>query len=191
MMANLHVSEEKPPEDPDSPLSYTMEGFRGLPPSSMIPFYWSPGWNSVQAINKYQEETGGSLRGGNPGLRLFEPAQNGKPDYFMSVPEPFVPSEGRLLMVPLHHIFGSEELSTHAASVSSRAAKPYIGINPEDAVELGLQEGQPRSFDVDGQALRLPVKISPFLPRGVAGLPYGLPGLPFVELPAWSNLKKE
>jgi len=191
MMANLHVSEEKPPEDPDSPLSYTMEGFRGLPPSSMIPFYWSPGWNSVQAINKYQEETGGSLRGGNPGLRLFEPAQNSKPDYFMSVPEPFVPSEGRLLMVPLHHIFGSEELSTRAASVSSRAAKPYIGINPEDAVELGLQEGQLRSFDADGQTLRLPVKISPALPRGVAGLPYGLPGFPFVELPVWSSLKKE
>jgi NADH-quinone oxidoreductase subunit G len=191
MKANIQVSEEKPPEDPDSPLSYTMEGFRGLPPSSMIPFYWSPGWNSVQSINKYQEEIGGSLRGGDPGLRLFEPAQNAKADYFMSVPEPFVPSEGRLLMVPVHHIFGSEELSTHAASVSSRAAKPYIGINPEDALELGLQEGQLRSFDIDGQALRLPVKISPSLPRGMAGLPYGLPGLPFVELPVWSNLKKE
>jgi NADH-quinone oxidoreductase subunit G len=109
----------------------------------------------------------------------------------MSVPEPFVSSEGRLLMVPVHHIFGSEELSTHAASVSTRAAKPYIGINPEDAVESGLTEGEPRSFDVDGQVFRLPVKISSSIPRGVAGLPYGLPGLPFVELPAWSNLKKE
>ena len=169
MKANIQVSEEKPPEDPDSSLSYTMEGFRGLPPSSMIPFYWSPGWNSVQSINKYQEEIGGSLRGGDPGLRLFEPAQNSKANYFMSVPEPFVPSEGRLLMVPVHHIFGSEELSTHAAAVAERSAKPYVVINSEDAAELGVQEGQLRSFDVDGQALRLPVKISPSIPRGCGG----------------------
>ncbi len=37
MNANLHVSEEKPPEDPDSSLSYTMEGFRGLPPPTLTP----------------------------------------------------------------------------------------------------------------------------------------------------------
>jgi len=191
MKADVHVSEEKPPEDSYSSLSYTMEGFRGMPPPSMIPFYWSPGWNSVQSINKYQEEIGGSLRGGDPGLRLFEPAQPGKTDYFPSVPEPFVPSEGRLLIVPLHHIFGSEELSSHAAGVSERSAKPYLLINSEDAAELKVEEGQLRSFDVDGQALRLPVRISPSIPRGVAGLPYGLSGLPFVELPSWSSLKKE
>ena len=72
MHAHTHVSEEKPPEDPDSPLSYTMEGYRGKPPSSMIPFFWSPGWNSVQSINKYQEEVGGSLRGDDPSLYLRE-----------------------------------------------------------------------------------------------------------------------
>jgi NADH-quinone oxidoreductase subunit G len=191
MKANIQVSEEKPPEDPDSSLSYTMEGFRGLPPSSMIPFYWSPGWNSVQSISKYQDEVGGHLKGGEPGVRLLEPSSSGKTEYFTSVPEPFIPSEGRLLMVPVHHIFGSEELSSHAAAVAERAVKSYVGINPEDASDLAVQEGQLRAFDVDGQSLRLTVKINPSLPRGVAGLPYGLTGLPFVELPAWSLLKKE
>ena len=28
---------------------------------------WAPGWNSVQAITKFQEEIGGPLRGGDPG----------------------------------------------------------------------------------------------------------------------------
>ena len=78
MLANVNVSEPKPPEDPDSSLSYTMEGFRGLPPSTMIPFFWSPGWNSVQSINKYQQEIGGPLHGGDPGIRLFAPASKSK-----------------------------------------------------------------------------------------------------------------
>ncbi len=70
MNANKNVSEPKPPEDPDSALTYTMEGYQGKPPSSIIPFFWSPGWNSVQSINKYQIEVGGSLHDGDPGLRF-------------------------------------------------------------------------------------------------------------------------
>ncbi len=191
MNANINVSEPKPPEDPDSPFSYTMEGFRGLPPSPLIPFYWSPGWNSVQSVNKYQEEVGGHLRGGDPGIRLFEPIQNGKTDYFTSVPEVFVPAADRFMMVPLHHIFGSEELSARSPAVAQRSSKSYVAVNSEDAVQFKIQNGQLLAFEVDGQAYRLPVIISPALPRGVAGLPYGLPGLPFVELPAWGIPKKE
>ncbi len=189
MKANVNVSEEKPPEDTDSSLSYTMEGYRGLAPSSMIPFFWSPGWNSVQSISKYQDEVGGHLRGGDPGVRLLEPA--GTSEYFTSVPEPFSASEGRLMIVPLHHIFGSEELSSHSPSVAARMAKPYVGISPEDATEYGVKEGMVRTIEVDGQSLRLPVIIRPGLPRGVAGLPYGLTGFSFVELPGWGVLKKE
>jgi NADH-quinone oxidoreductase subunit G len=191
MNANVNVSEEKPPEDPDSSLSYTMEGYRGLPPPSLTPFYWSPGWNSVQSINKYQDEVGGSLRGGDPGIRLFEPSQNGAPDYFVSIPEGFARSQGRLLMVPLHHIFGSEELSARSAGVAQRSAKPYVAVNAEDASDMKILEGQMLAFELDGQAYRLPLKTSTALPRGVAGLPYGLPELPYIELPAWSTLKKE
>lgn len=190
MLANINVSEPKPAVDPDSSLSYTMEGFRGLPPSTMIPFYWSPGWNSEQSINKYQQEIGGSLRGGDPGLRLFEPVQRGKVNYFMSVPEIFISLEGHLLMVPLHHIFGSEELSARSPSIGERSPNAYVTVNTEDAIELQVQENQLLSFEVDGQHYQLPVKVSAAMPKGVAGLPYGLPGLPFVELPAWGILKK-
>lgn len=191
MQANLNVSEPKPPVDPDSSMSFTMEGLRGLPPSSMIPFFWSPGWNSVQSINKYQQEVGGPLRGGDPGLRCFEPTQNGIINYFMSEPEFFVSWKGHLLIVPLHHIFGSEELSTRSPSIRERSPNAYVMVNTEDALELEVQENQLLSFDVDGQSYRLPVKLSATMPKGVAGLPYGLQDLPFVELPAWGILKKE
>src|SRR5262249_57333533 len=52
MFANITVHEPKPPDDPDSPLSFSMEGYQGQPPSPLITRYWSPGWNSVQEIGR-------------------------------------------------------------------------------------------------------------------------------------------
>jgi NADH-quinone oxidoreductase subunit G len=74
MLANVNVSEPKPPVDPDSPMSYTMEGLRGMPPSSLTPFYWSPGWNSVQSVNKYQEAVGEVAERRRPGNSFTQPA---------------------------------------------------------------------------------------------------------------------
>jgi NADH-quinone oxidoreductase subunit G len=191
MLANINVSEPKPPIDTDSPLSYTMEGFRGLPPSSMIPFFWAPGWNSVQSINKYQQEVGGPLRDGDPGIRCFEPVKTSTIQYFKSDPAIFESQEDHLLIVPLHHIFGSEELSAMSPAVGERSPSPYVLVNTADSADLKLRENDELSFEVGGQPYQLPVKVSSDMPRGMAGLPYGLPGLPFVELPAWGILKKE
>ena len=140
MLANINVSEPKPPEDPDSPLSYTMEGSRQQPPSSAIPFFWSPGWNSVQSVNKYQEEVGAALRGGDPGLRLLEPAANASAKYYDGVPEAFKPSAGHLFIVPLHHIYGSDEQSSHAKAVAQRIPKPYVMVSESDATKLKLKK---------------------------------------------------
>lgn len=189
MNAHINVSEPKPPVDPDSPLSYTMEGLRALPPSSLIPFYWSPGWNSVQAVNKYQEEVGAALRGGNPGLRLIEPMRHSQLSYFTAVPEIFQHLEDHLWVVPLQHIFGSEELSAHAAAVAQRVVQPYVLISTWNAAELDLTEGKMLAFDIDSQPYALPVKISPVLKRNVIGLPYGLAAIPYAELPAWAIVR--
>ena len=191
MLANVNVSEPKPPEDPDSSLSYTMEGFRGLPPSTMIPFFWSPGWNSVQSINKYQQEIGGPLHGGDPGIRLLAPVQNQKSNYFTSMPALFKPADGRLLMVFVHHIFGSEELSQRAPGIAERSPKPYILLHAEDANKLKISENQLLNFDIAGQPYKLPVKICSEMATGVAGLPFGLQGLPFVDLPAFATFKND
>ncbi len=188
MLANIAVSEPKPPEDLDSGMSYTMEGTRALPPSSMIPFFWSPGWNSVQSVNKYQEEVGAALRGGDPGVRLFE-ASGKQLQYFNDVPEKFKPVENQLWIVPVHHIFGSEELSAKAASVSKRVPQPYLLVNGDDAIKLKLREGDAIEFEIDGQQLRLPVKLSASISIGVAGLPVGLPKMSFIELPAWGIIR--
>jgi len=190
MNASTNVSEPKPPEDPDSSLSYTMEGYRGQPPSSLIPFFWSPGWNSVQSVNKYQEEVGGHLRGGDPGVRLIEANANKEVNYFTGVPEVFHAIEDHIWMVWTHHIFGSEELSARASAVRQRIPKPYVMISTKDAAHWKLEEGAVLSFAIDKHSYTLPVKVNASMPFGVAALPYGLEGMPSTQMPAWGIVKK-
>ena len=190
MLANINVSEPKPPEDPDSPFSFSMEGYAGVPPSSLISRFWSPGWNSPQAINKFQIEVGGALHGGDPGKRLIEPAENGKPSYFSDVPNPFEPRDGEWLIVPLYHIFGSDELSILTPGVAERAPQPYLALNPDDAAALQVGDGEEVEISLAGVPQRLPVKLSSALPKGVGGLPAGLPELHGIALTAWSQVTK-
>ena len=82
MNANITVSEPKPLQDLDSPLAFSMEGRQENPPSSLVPFYWTPGWNSVQAMYNYLDEPGASMKGGDPGIRLIEPVEGIKNIYF-------------------------------------------------------------------------------------------------------------
>lgn len=184
MNAHIAVSETKPPEDSDSPLSYTMEGLRAEPPSSIIPFFWSPGWNSVQSVNKYQEEVGAALRGGDPGVRLIEPTINAIPNYFVGVPDAFIPLEDHLWLVPLHHIFGSDELSAKSHAVAQRIGSLYILLSAHDASEYHLQDNL-FSFSIEGQSYKLPVHITNDLPAGMAAVPYGYKGVPYGDLPEW------
>jgi NADH-quinone oxidoreductase subunit G len=188
MNAAINVNEPKPPEDPDSPLAFSMEGFPGQPPPALIPHYWAPGWNSVQSVNKFQAEVGGELRGGDPGIRLIEPAMTAKPNYFREIPEPFSPQGGRWLLLPIHHIFGSEELSLHSPSIAELAPKPYLALNAEDAERLRIMDGQEIEVRFCGMKGRLRIKRVPGLPKGVAAVPAGLSQLQGVSLPAWTKL---
>src|SRR5580692_11294610 len=128
VLVNIDVSEPAPPSDPDSSLSFSMEGTPEQPPGALIPFFWSPGWNSIQAVNTYQKEVGGPLRDGDAGVRILEPApENGQP-YFSDIPAAFEPRDGEWLLVPIHHIFGSDELSLAAQGIAELAAKPHVAV---------------------------------------------------------------
>jgi len=175
MLANIDVSEPKPPDDPDSPLAFSMEGYQEQPPPALIPRFWAPGWNSIQSLNKFQEEVAGPLRGGDPGRRLIEPAAAGAGAYFDEIPASFEPRGGEWLVVPLYHIFGSEELSILTPGVAELAPRPYLALNPEDAAQLGAADGQEAGVTVGSRTHRLPVRLVPSLPRGTLGLPVGLP----------------
>ncbi len=80
------------------------------------------------------------------------------------------PGTDEFLLVPLYHIFGSDPLSMESPATASLAPTPYIALNSADAARLGAAEGQ----EVQVAGTRLPVRIVPELPTGVAGVPSGL-----------------
>jgi len=165
--ANVTVHEPKPGEDRDAPMAFSMEGFGGPPPPELMPRAWAPGWNSGQAINKFQIEVGSGMHRSAPGRKLIEPsAEQGT--YFNSVPSPFQTRAGEFLILPASHIFGSEELSIHAPGISELSTKPYIGLATADAARLGIAEGQTVSLRLGREAISLPVRVRPALPAGVA-----------------------
>jgi NADH-quinone oxidoreductase subunit G len=176
ILANVDVSEPKPPDDPDTPFSFTMEGYQEGAHPALIARYWTPGWNSVQALNRFQEEIAGPLRGGDPGVRLIEPNSTSVMRYFQDVPDKSEPRKGEWLIIPLYHIFGSEELSIHTSGVAELAPKPYIAFNPEDARKSTLNEGDYVQINAIEESFVAPVKYETTLPTGAIGVPVGLPG---------------
>jgi NADH-quinone oxidoreductase subunit G len=190
MLAHINVHEPKPPADPDSPLAFSMEGYDGQPPADLIQRFWAPGWNSVQALNKFQGEIGGPLRGGDPGQRLIEPIPDARIKYFKEIPAAKTDNE-EWILIPVHHIFGSEELSAGAPGVAARSPQPYVALNAEDAAELGTAADEEVEVRWNTRSHRLPVRLLPSLPRRVAGMPFGLPGWPLLDLPACGRILRE
>ncbi|HEX6268911.1 MAG TPA: molybdopterin-dependent oxidoreductase, partial [Anaerolineales bacterium] len=188
MHADVSVHEPKPPDDPDAPLHFSMEGYDGQPPPSLIPRYWAPGWNSVQALNKFQDEVGGSLIGGSPGRRLIERSQESQLSYYQDIPKAFTHRADEYLALPLYHIFGSDELSRLSPPIAERMPGMYVAVGPELAQNLGAVEGQWIEITLENDSLRLPLRIDASLPATLVGLPAGFPGIP-VALPAWAKLE--
>lgn len=190
--AHVNVHEPKPAVDIDSPLTFSMEGYYGgRLPGALLPYLWTPGWNSVQALNKFQDEVGGRLRQGAGGQRLIKPQATTSTAYFDDIPSPFVPREGAWWVIPSYHIFGSEELSRMAPAIAARAPAPYFALNVEDATGLGITPGTIAVLQFGDITHRLPLILRPALPDGVAELPSGLPGLEGLRLPAWAEIMPE
>jgi NADH-quinone oxidoreductase subunit G len=157
-----------------------MEGYEGLPPSGLITRYWSPGWNSIQALNKFQQEVGGLLRDGDPGIFLIKPFSCNSASFFATTPSAIQIGIIERLLIPIYHIFGSEELSMVSPAVKERAPEPYLALNPDDPLAIDEEI----SFTLGDIPYILPVKKMPGLPLHCAGLPAGLPELPFASLPS-------
>lgn len=190
MDANVSVSEPILPQDPDSPLSFSMEGSQENPPSSLVPFYWTPGWNSVQAMNNYLDEPDASMKGGDPGVRLFDQGEGDENTYFKTV-TPFMEiNKNEWLIIPVYQIFGSDELSSVGPSVLQRIQEPFVLINQNDADLIHVNNGDYVQLDILKSKLKLKVKIGNSLTQGIAGLSVNLPGMPFIDLPGTGKIHK-
>ena len=189
--ANVTVHEPTPPDDPDSPLSFSMEGYGGPPPAPLIPLFWAPRWDSnQQAIVKFQSEVNGPLRGGPAGVRLIVPKPERPRDYFTEVPAPSRPRAEEWLLIPRYHLFGSEETSRAAPAVMELAPPPYILLHPDDARRFQIGPGDEVVLRLEERAYRLPARIGTEVQRGCAGVPAGIAPFVGIALPAWSRLER-
>ncbi len=190
MTAQIDVHEPAPSEDEDSALAFSMEGYEGDPPAALLARVWAPGWNSVQAISKFQQEVGGPLRGGPAGTRLIGPKPDAAPVAGGAIPAAFQPRDDEWLVVPVHLIYGSEELSARAPGVAELVPSPFVAVSPSDAERLGIGDGDEVEVVVGGATESRAARLVPELPPGTLGLPVGLPGTAYVSLPAWGVVRK-
>ncbi|MFO7527927.1 MAG: NADH-quinone oxidoreductase subunit NuoG [Marinobacter sp.] len=173
MRANRSVSEPRVPQDPDTAFAFSMEGYSGFRhPHQQVPFAWAPGWNSPQAWNKFTDEVGGHLRGGDPGIRLLEP-RPGHYSYESDIPAAFQPSDTDFRPVVLSRLFGGEETSARAEPIRQRVESPVLLMSEADATALGAELGG-LVMVTGGQAcVTLPARVQADWPRGLVGLPAG------------------
>ena len=190
MNANIAVSETKLSQDNDSPLAFSMEGQPENPPSSLVPFYWVPGWNSVQAMYNYLDEPGGSMKGGDPGVRLFESAEEGNLIYFKHKAQITVVQKDEWLIVPVYQIFGSDELSSASTSILQRIHEPFVLMNKKDADIITVKDGDTVQLEILKIKLKVKVKIGKSIVQGLAGLSVNLPGMPFIDIPGRGKFHK-
>jgi NADH-quinone oxidoreductase subunit G len=165
-----------------------MEGYDGQPPTDLITRYQAPGWNSVQAVLKYQATAGGPLKSGTSGVRLLSPNGNRHMAYFEKHRTGGRLNDDERVLVPLHHLYGSEELSMASPAVAAQAPLPYIALGPDDPLAKPGSTVQMAAGDV---TVSLQVKVLPGLCRSVAGIPVGIPGIPAGPQPHTCRLSKE
>jgi NADH-quinone oxidoreductase subunit G len=190
MNAHIVVSESRVSQDNDSPLAFSMEGQQEYPPSSLVPFYWTSGWNSVQAMYNYLDEPNGPMKGGDPGIRMIEPALEPNSSFFKIDFKSFEYQKDEWLIIPVYQIFGSEELSSVSSAIIQRIQEPFLFLNQKDSEILSVMSGELIQLEAGSIKLKIKVIIENSLRQGIAGLSVNLPGMPFIDLPGRGNLTK-
>jgi NADH-quinone oxidoreductase subunit G len=190
MNAHLAVSETGISKDLDSPLAFSMEGLHESPPSSLVPFYWTPGWNSVQALYNYLDELNGSMKGGDPGIRLIEPGDGNNNSYFEINPQTSKLQSDELPVIPVYQIFGSEELSSASSAIAHRIQEPFLFLNQKDAEIFHIKDGELIRLEIQGYNLKIKAKIGNSLKQGITGLSVNLPGMQFIDMPCQGKIFK-
>jgi NADH-quinone oxidoreductase subunit G len=190
--ADRTVFEPAPTPDPDSALAYSVEGLQPQSsPEELRTRTWWPGWNSSNGLHKLGEELEALGPARHSGVRLLD---GGAPERELPLARPpartATREPGDVVLVAVHHIYGSERLSMHTPGIREQAPAPYIGLNATDADHLEAREGDLMAIWLPWMDARAPLRVIPSLADGTAGLPCGLPGLPYVALPARARVSK-
>ena len=189
MRAPISVHEPMQPKDLDTGLTFSMEGYSGKQTqSAMIPFANAAGWNSPQAWNKYQDKVGGSLKGGDPGVRLFDQLERLAARQYVA-PEVVSSTttnidKGQAKLVPIYNIYASSMMVSRSPRVASQLPEATWRIGIDDAQDWNVSEGDYLAIEIDKQQITLPVQIVHYLAEGCIGYPVGQVSIVHPSMPA-------
>ncbi len=189
MRAPISVHEPMQPKDLDTGLTFSMEGYSGKQAkSSMIPFANAAGWNSPQAWNKYQDKVGGSLKGGDPGIRLFDQLERLTLRQYVA-PETLSTAttdieKGQAKLVPIYNIYASSIMASRSPIVAVQLPVATWRVGIDDAKDWGVNEGDYLAIEIDNQQITLPVQVVYYLAEGCIGYPVGQVSIIHPSMPA-------
>ena len=189
MRAPVSVHEPMQPKDLDTGLTFSMEGYSGKQtPSSMIPFASAAGWNSPQAWNKYQDKVGGSLRNGDPGVRLFDRLERLATRQYVA-PEATSATttdmqQGQAKLVPVYNLYASSMMASRSTVVAEQLPLATWRVGIDDAKAWGLAAGDYLAIEIDKQQITLPVELVGYLAEGCIGYPVGQVSIIHPSMPA-------
>jgi NADH-quinone oxidoreductase subunit G len=173
MNSGVSVHEPQQPKDHESPLSYSMEGLNRDQPSSLMPFVWSPGWNSNQSLQKFQSEVDGPLKGGPSGVRLISSSLQGA-DLSQQIDKVTLTAH-QWHLVPMQQIHGSDELSAHTEEIAELAGRGFIAIGQKVAEKLSVSEGDGLLVTQGEVECSLEVRILSRVAKNCIGYSVGYP----------------
>ncbi|MGO3119226.1 NADH-quinone oxidoreductase subunit NuoG [Psychrobacter sp. AOP29-E1-4] len=189
MRAPISVHEPMQPKDLDTGLTFSMEGYSGKQtPSSMIPFASAAGWNSPQAWNKYQDNVGGHLKNGDPGVRMFDQLARLETRQYVA-PEAIAVTttdiqQGHAKLVPIHNIYASSMMASRSPIVAEQLPVAAWRIGMDDAKDWNIANGDYLAIEIDKQQITLPVQIVGYLAEGCIGYPVGQVSIIHPSMPA-------
>ncbi|ANG61290.1 NADH dehydrogenase (quinone) subunit G [Marinobacterium aestuarii] len=165
MHAHQQVREFPPPADADSPYSFSMEGVPG--PGAARASVWAPGWNSGQALNRFQQEVGADWRDAPALVRLDFRALD-QPQF---VPAPVMAGTPQWQLIPRYEVFAAEELSGYAPAVAERAGPAVLGIDSQSARRLNVTSWDSLELHYGGCSQTLYVQVEKSLPADSLAIP--------------------
>jgi len=159
------VARGTPPTDPDSALTFSMEGAHGGDvPAALRTSHDAAEWHSASATPVLTDGVRGPLKGGDPGISVLAD---------IAAPDPRqqdAPAGDGLIVLPLHDAFAGDELGRRAVRLAMRCPPPVVALHPDDAAALGLGDGT--DVAVDGKSAARLI-VDPSIPRGHVGASVG------------------
>lgn len=184
MRAHINVHEPKQEQDEDGLMTFSMEGVPPTTDATIFNSPWAPGWNSNQALFKFQKHTGAELSQAGHGELLFDGSAGAKAWYAATVTKATLQG---FAMFPLYHLFGSEELTAKSDAIQARATAAYVALNPADAARLGLGASDGVQVQNNGA---VPYLLRNSVQPGTVGISVGLSGLNFQDMTTGVALNK-